>query len=278
MLHTLTWSAKQFRTHLGVRMLPYTVIYHEDGTPFDVIDVSTIFPDQSNAWTRPMSDIKGHVWHHDGVMFSGRDANFNGHTTDEEFQRLQADYNWAINLNGMRQPGASSWNGLPYHAIGSLENRIYVPRRDVLATHRAHVAGYDPSTGENFNRTRLGFCTMGNYADEIGVDGKKVSALADRPPEVSIKAAQAWFQTVTNLLGEPMTLRPHRYFARFPGQDWKPCPGTWTTDDSWADVVYQPKKEAPAPPPFDAAKAAQHLEAIERGTRALRGMLEEYSG
>jgi hypothetical protein len=232
-LTSLRWQNESVVTHLGPRLLPVTRIQHPDGSEVEVIDVGALFPDQNKMWGRPQSEVTGHAWHHDAIAFSGADANFNGHRTDEELRRLQAIYDYHL------QQG---WNGIGYHAVGSLERRIYVPRQDVLDVHRAHVAG-GPGSGPNWNRQLIGFCHMGNYADRLAPDGSVVLAQADRPPPDAIKAAQAWFVLVTNLIGSPMTLRPHKFYQQ------KECPGDWTTVGSWDGLVYQPNTAPPEPEP-----------------------------
>jgi len=236
-LEALQWRDRQVQTHLGMRSLPSTVIQHPDsGAEFIVYDVGSQFPDTNKQWTRPLTEITGHAWHHDAVAFSGSDVDFDGHTSDEEFARLAAIHRFHTVNN--------PWNGIGYHCVGGLEDRLYVPRRDVLSTHRAHVSGR-PVVGPNWNRQLIGFCHMGNYADRLGPDGRTIAPIHDRPPAQAMAGAQAWFQTVTNVLNLPraLTLRGHKAYQA------KPCPGDWATAQSWVGVEYRPRQAASVPQP-----------------------------
>lgn len=236
-LEALRWKTRQVQTHLGSRSLPSTTIQHPDsGATFIVYDVGSLFPDVNRGWTRPVSEVTGHAWHHDAVAFSGRDLDYDGHTSDEDFARLRAIYDYHV------QQG---WNGVGYHCVGSLDDRLYVPRQDVLSTHRAHVSGGPGGGAPNWNRQLIGFCHMGNYSDRVGPDGTPVAPALDRPPPLAIAGAQAWFQAATNALNlpRPLTLRGHKAYQQ------KPCPGDWATAQSWVGVEYRPRAAASVPVP-----------------------------
>lgn len=241
-LTKLTWTNRNIRTHLGNRALPSTVLKHPEGDEFILYAVGSLFPDQSD-WFRPTSRITGNVWHHDAVQFSGEDVNFDGHTSDEEFRRMLAIYNYHINLNGQRDPKGTSWNGIGYSAMQGLEDRLYVPRIDVLETHRAHVstsasAGTRvfPAAGQpNWNQQLVGLCKFGDWTRQ-----------GPNPPLSVRRGGDAFFRAVTDCLGTPMTLRPHKYYQT------KACPGDWATVDSWEGLIYLPSatgQPTPAPQP-----------------------------
>jgi hypothetical protein len=180
--------------------------------------------------------------------------NFNGHATDEEFSRLNAIYRHHI-------AQTPSWNGIGYHAVGGLENRIYIPRKDVLSTHRAHVSGGELGR-VRWNYQLIGFCHMGHYSDSTLPDGTVVAAQDDRPPPLAIKGAQAWFQLVADAVGRPMTLRPHKFYQE------KECPGDWASKDSWDSTLYQPTGK-PASPVDPAPNRAAMLGLVDDNARDL---------
>ncbi|MDP3911363.1 MAG: hypothetical protein Q8Q14_13325 [Gemmatimonadales bacterium] len=266
MLETLTWRTRTLRTHLGDRGLPSTVIADAAGDTFVVYDVSSLFPDAAQ-WRRPLTEITGFAWHHDAVAFSGGDVDFDGHRSDEELARLAVIHRYHLNAGGKERPGEISWNGIGYHALGALEDRLYVPRQDVLHTHRAHVSTADAripplASSPSWNRQLIGFCSLGNYADRRDPAGKAVGPLEDRPPPVALAAGDALLRTITTLLGRELTLRPHAYYAN------KPCPGTWAPADSWAGFRYEPAARAvqppvaasPPPPPAPSTALRTHLQ------------------
>ena len=236
---------------------------------WNVYDVSRDFPDTVER-KRPRSWIEGGVFHHDGVLFSGTDRNFNGTTFDESIARCRAVYNHAI---------AMGWKVFPYHFLIDPEGRVFTPRQDVLDTFRAHVAGYNPETGVHFNETWIGICFMGNFADGVDNLGRKIPRQADRPTQAAIDAANDLMQFITNREERRMALHPHKFFARFnTGQEWKPCPGDeWVADLGWSgDPVnpffYSPSLVLPPDAPDYHVKA---ITAVENADRAMRTALDE---
>lgn len=270
MLETLTWRDRSVQTHLGARSLPSTTIAHPNGEAFVVYDVGSIFPDLDQSWKRPLAEVTGFAAHHDAVAFSGLDTDFDGHRSDEEFARLRAIYEHHTVTN--------PWNGIGYHGVGALEDRIYVPRQDVLHTHRAHVstsaaAGTRvfPAAGAPvWNRQLIGYCWMGNYADRKDPAGKAVTPANDRPTPAGLDAMDAFCRTVTTLLARPMGLRPHKYYQV------KECPGDWASTTSWETHLYQPAVVSTPPPatsPTDPI-SERDLEAMRTSMQLVAGALE----
>ncbi len=214
----LDWKPKVFKTHLGQRTL-YAAPFVHLGEVYTFVDVHTLFPDVSN-WLRPRSEITGFAWHHDGVEYEQDDYQ------QAEFYRLKAIYDYHI---------SKGWNGIGYHAVQGNSARIYLPRRDVLDTHRAHVSTSASSTHRfpnegdpNWNRQLIGFCIMGDYTKQ------------GLPPQVMRSGADAFFTAATDYLGaKSLTLRPHKYYQR------KPCPGDWATEDSWHTITYSARGLTP---------------------------------
>lgn len=227
---------------------------------FEVYDVSSMFPDTDKTWTRALSMITGFAVHHDAVAFSGADVNFNGRTLDESLQRLRAIWQYHID---------QGWNGIGYHAVIDLEGRIFIPRDDVIDTHRAHVSSATPNrtpvpAGKpNWNRQLVGVCFMGHYSDGRLPDGKAVGPLDDRPTTLQLQALDALCRTVTDYLQRPMTLRPHKFYQV------KECPGSWVLPDAWGDVYSPTPAPAPNPPSNDAgldlARVRATLDQVEAG-------------
>ena len=217
-----------------------------EGVSYTVYVVGMYFPDDITVIKeRPVSDIAEIVMHHDAVAFSGKDTDFDGTTLDESLERLSAIYNWHTNLDGMRQAGASSWGGIGYHAVIDRLGRIFVTRPDVFNTARAHVAGYDPARGnKKLNDLTVGICFMGNFADrKHDVTGAATPASLDVPTKAALGAFNALAQFVANATGREMELHPHSWYARYPGQSAKPCPGDWVKPDAWSgstDFRYRP--------------------------------------
>lgn len=259
------WVRRSIQTHVGARELP-SVSFMYGVQKYDVYDVSEFFPDVDKRRIRSRDVISGFAMHHDAVAFSGVDQNFNGHKTDEEFRRLKAIYDYHI-LQG--------WNGIGYHSVHGLENRIYVPRTDFLDVHRAHVSGTDPS-GVIWNSRLIGCCFMGHYADKKAPGGNPIAIASDRPLAMAINGMSGFMQTVTNTLDRDMTLRPHKFYQK--GGE---CPGDWTREDSWKDFAFSPESTttpapspAPAPPPAPAPDSSGYIDAedyqkVMVGTQAI---------
>lgn len=242
---SVTWRGK--RTTLPVGNIAY------GESLFPVYSVGSLFPDQAGMRVRPISQVEEIAMHHDAVAFSGKDANFNGSTLDESLDRLSAVYNWHINLNGMREPGAASWQGIGYHAMIDPAGRIFIPRTDVLDTSRAHVAGYDPARGNQYlNNLAVGICFMGNFADsEYDHSGLPAAPAADRPTVAAMAAFNAFAQFTADSVNKALELHPHSWYARYPGQGAKPCPGNWVKTNAWSgssDFRYQPSQPTTPPP------------------------------
>lgn len=190
-------------------------------------DVRAIFPDEQR-WTTT-TEKTGFVFHHDAVVFRDEDRNFNGSTLDESLGRLRTIYDYHRNVDGMREPGEPSWNGIGYHVVVDPAGRLFLAGD--VNTHRAHVT--------KRNHDLIGVCYMGNFADGLGHDGKATGPLQDRPTQAALIAADSFCRFVTTQLGREMTLRPHKYYQS------KECPGTWAAVDAWADFRYKPGQFMP---------------------------------
>lgn len=98
---------------------------------------------------RSAEQVDAIALHHDGVFYSGRDANFNGMTIDEDIARMDADYR-AVNEREGLNPERHA-----YHLMASHE-RLYLTLD--LGVIGAHAAG---------NNTRaIGICGLGIFVSQ----------------------------------------------------------------------------------------------------------------
>ena len=184
-----------------------------------VYDVRHLFPDKEE-WLASVPK-RGFAVHHDAAPLRDEDRNFSGTTLDESLDRLRIIYDDHV---------AKGWNGIGYHRVGDPAGRVFITGSS--ATHRAHAAGWDYTTGTSFNHSWIGYCFMGDHS-------------GSRPPEPAMRAFRAFLQWETNMRGVEMLMRPHKFLT--PDTQ---CPGGWAAENAWADVVLKPAaKPAPTPAP-----------------------------
>ncbi len=137
------------------------------------------------------------------------------------------------------------WPGIGYHrAIGS-GGRVYLLGSS--ASQRAHVS--------NLNHKWIGVCFLGTWTNS-------------RPGDDRIDAFKRLIDWETARRGVTMLLAPHKRLEAVGTE----CPGSWTTVDSWADLVITPGG-APSPVDDPRARARQAITearaALDRAADAL---------
>src|SRR3972149_2204219 len=99
---------------------------------------------------RSVAEINEPIIHHDGVLYSAGDKNFNGTTVDEDLARLDQDYWAVVNRENLNPPRFA------YHvAISPNGPRVYYCLDSAITG--AHAAGH--------NRHSLGFVLLGHFED-----------------------------------------------------------------------------------------------------------------
>jgi hypothetical protein len=85
--------------------------------PYVIHDVRHLFLAQPpGAIATPLDAVDTIEVHHDGVLFDGRDKNYNGTTLDEDIQRLRSHHTHAL---------AQGWGSYPYQFAASRRRLFY---------------------------------------------------------------------------------------------------------------------------------------------------------
>ncbi|KKM95373.1 hypothetical protein LCGC14_1188970 [marine sediment metagenome] len=114
-----------------------TIITREKGRRmrvgrWEIVDIRNRYP-IVHAHRRSLSQVNVQVIHHDGVLMAPGDADFNGTTLDEDLERMDADYRWAIDTKNLGR--------FPYHMAATPNGRLFY----TLDVGRigAHVGGHN---------------------------------------------------------------------------------------------------------------------------------------
>lgn len=192
-----------------------------------IIDVRQVFPDDSEWKVENLeTDYKRYIAvHHDAVAFPESEAGFSAVDVFSEFARMRAIWLYHRNVDGVRSPGGSSWNGIGYHFLIAPSGRVYMAGSP--ETHRAHVKGLDKE-GVLYNRRAIGICFMGNYGDRKDPTGRTIPGSLDRPDPQAVTSFIRLVEVLTIGLKRPLDLHPHKFY-----QPDTACPGDWASPSSW---------------------------------------------